>query len=360
MSSPQPLQGVQVLRFAAALMVVIHHALEGSIPLFGGSAPADYWVRFGASGVDVFFVISGFIMLHTSWQQFGRAGAVRQFIRRRLTRIFPLYWLCLAIVLLAWGSGALYRSLAVDGPSLVGAVLLLPIGHPLIGVAWTLVFEMIFYAVFAAWLSSQTRLRGVLGIVTTMAMLWACASLWASGALLRYLGSPMLFEFCLGLGVAAAWRHKGRHLSPLVLLALMALGLAMLMYSSAWAPAHGTAGLDESTRAVAWGLPAGLLVYASLNWEHRNGWLARSLEEGGNASYALYLTHPFVMVTYAKFIKSGHGGTELAGGNAWIGVAIATVLSVMLGYGVHRWVETPLLDRMRPMRPRHTPATNAP
>ncbi len=79
--------------------MLFHHVLEESRARIVFS---DVLTRFGAAGVDIFFVLSGFLMLYTNAPQFGKDGAWRIFLLRRVVRIVPLYWLCTLIVILAY------------------------------------------------------------------------------------------------------------------------------------------------------------------------------------------------------------------------------------------------------------------
>ena len=100
---------VQALRGAAALMVVIGHgqsAAAGIVDAAGGDFARSRLMPWGA-GVDLFFVLSGFIMVHASARLFGREGARAEFLRRRLVRIVPLYWLVTTVFLLLLAAAAM-------------------------------------------------------------------------------------------------------------------------------------------------------------------------------------------------------------------------------------------------------------
>lgn len=155
---------IQLLRAVAATLVVLFHAQQAfarevSAPLFGQES---YLFAFGAVGVHIFFVISGFIMVLTSRQP-GRPYSASQFFRRRLLRIYPIYWLCALAYVAA--HAAIGRPYDVSPDDLVGALLLWPEDAArLIGPAWTLSFEMYFYICFGlAMTLSLTRGLIVLG-----------------------------------------------------------------------------------------------------------------------------------------------------------------------------------------------------
>lgn len=340
------LPGVQILRAVAALAVVVHHALEESLPLLapGGVAPGSLMhgmVVLGACGVDLFFVISGFIMLHTNWQQFGAQQASGQFLIRRVLRIFPLYWLCVALVLVAKYVGGLYKNLDVTPVNLLGSLFLLPAPHHVVTVAWTLVFEMYFYYVFAAWLFSAQRKKAVLGVVASLLATWVAATLLLpDGAPRRYLTNPIVSEFGFGLAIAWLYRNGYRHRG---LVPALALAVAALVGSAFLAPSEGTSGLDISVRFLAWGIPSAVVVWTSLRLTETRSMLSTWLCRFGDASYALYLTHGFVMIIYARLLKTdtlAHDVPPLLS----MGGAIA--LSVMVGWAAHRCVERPITLRL--------------
>jgi exopolysaccharide production protein ExoZ len=95
------LPNIQILRAVAALAVVFYHdGIETTniCASIGMPCNYDFWV--GGFGVPLFFIISGFIMVMTSWNSFGRPGAPLDFIKRRITRIVPLYWLITSIAVI--------------------------------------------------------------------------------------------------------------------------------------------------------------------------------------------------------------------------------------------------------------------
>jgi exopolysaccharide production protein ExoZ len=146
------LEGIQVLRAIAALMVVLHHSLEESLAAGAPFKSPDWLTTFGAAGVDIFFVISGFIMFYVSFPTDQAAASPVSFLVKRITRIYPLYWFCMALTLGLWSIG-LFRSLQLDADVLVRSFFLFPSEHVINIAVWTLNYEMYFYLVFAATLT---------------------------------------------------------------------------------------------------------------------------------------------------------------------------------------------------------------
>jgi exopolysaccharide production protein ExoZ len=137
------LVGIQILRGIAASLVVLHHTLEESGASTAPPTSPDWLTTFGASGVDIFFVISGFIMLHTSYPRGRPPVQPIDFVVKRVSRIYPFYWFCVFVALALWSVG-FFRKLDPTFWSINRALLLLPADKPVISVSWTLVYEIYF------------------------------------------------------------------------------------------------------------------------------------------------------------------------------------------------------------------------
>lgn len=354
----EPLAGVQILRAVAALMVLVHHVAEESHALFTpGSYPART-VLVGVSSVDLFFVISGFIMLHTSYRQIGRPGATGRFVRRRLERIFPLYWVCLAIFAVAKAIG-FYQSVAPTPYAVTASLLLLPSHALFISPAWTLVFELYFYALFALWMQARRPHALLVGLPLSAIAIAALAHALPPSGLRDYLSNPLAFDFLYGLGLAWLFRRGHVPRSPWLLGAIGAIGI---LASAALGPVTGAnaADLPRTLRFLLFGVPAALVVYASLALPHATGRVARTLSKLGDASYALYLTHGFVMTAYARLLLDERIVRSLPL-PVWMSLAVA--FSIALGVATHHLVERPLaravkkLGKLGLSRVNETPAT---
>lgn len=283
------LRAVQSLRALAALLVLFYHLSDG-----GFSA--------GGAGVDIFFLISGFIM--------GTVG-VREtplkFLARRLIRIAPLYWLMTFAMCFASVAG-LMADFSFDVRRVVLSLLFIPYldpdGHiwPLFVPGWTLNVEILFYAVFAvALLSARPLLIASLILCALVALGFHD---WQSPAIEQWT-TPMLLEFVLGLFIS---RYRERLSAQLALPALL-LSIALFV-------ATACARVDLTPyRVLVWGLPAGLLLASCVTLEDNGAWPTRllaPLEKLGDASYSLYLTHGIVLAAIAKFLPVGWPTTFIA------------------------------------------------
>jgi exopolysaccharide production protein ExoZ len=338
------LEGIQVLRAIAALLVVLHHALEES--LASGRLPKspDWFTTFGAAGVDIFFVISGFIMFYVSFPVDQPAASPRSFLLKRIARIYPLYWFCLALVLALKGIG-LFQSLQLN-PNVFGrSIFLLPSEHLIIGLAWTLVFEMYFYVIFALILNFDRPLVSLFGTSIAILILYAFSGFAPDAALRVFLGNAIAVEFCFGLILAYMFRRWPRFIPAARLLWIP--GFALLAIASLVVPHANTNGLPSPERVFAWGVPAFLIVLSFLSLNSNRAPLQRIMVLFGDASYAIYLIHPLVMIGYARLLKGG-----LANLPQWPVIPIVVLLSAGLGLFIHVFVERRLIASVRGLLPR--------
>ena len=281
------------MRGLAALSVVLAHS-DASI---GGNhdLPFSRWHGFslpGTAGVEFFFVLSGFVMAASHGGEIGQGGDAGRFLWKRFCRIYPLYWLVLAIPLYRfWGAPV------VTPEAVVAWFSLLPVRFDnLVVVAWTLRQEVTFYLLFALCLLPRAG-RAVLAawIGGTLAWwLWRPALPFGGGAatVVAHVFNPFNFEFFAGL--LAGWLLPRATIPPWAACALLPLALLAILWRMSldgWGAAYGPAAAQVVYGA---GYAAIILALASLE---RDGVLrfqpraARLALAAGAVSYPLYLTH---------------------------------------------------------------------
>jgi exopolysaccharide production protein ExoZ len=331
------LVSIQYLRAFAAISVVTYHTLL-EIVRPGPTEPFHLYAL--AFGVDIFFVISGFIM----WTML-QGGEQRPlaFLRARAIRVVPLYWLALAVYL-----GVLFLQ---DGgttshlPSLseiAEAYLFIPyidsrtgLNSPYYTLGWTLNYEMFFYLVFAFGLlfrEATVRFGVILLIFAGLVLMRPVVG--DSDPVLFRVTSPLLLEFFAGMAVAAARRHR-LTLPPLVALAALVAALAFLVLISS---THH----QSWPRAVYFGVPATLIVLGVVSLEER---LSRRPQAPlllfGDASYSIYLSHDIVLKLIFVY------GSSFALLHPVIAFAGLLATEIALGVACYHRVEQPLLERLR-------------
>ena len=341
-NTSETILGIQFLRGLAALAVVFHHLLEELIILFQhGTIPRSLIVS-GASGVDLFFVISGFIMLYTSEHRFGRSGAAADFAVRRIIRIVPLYWLCtLAIVAFAL-TGIFYKNKIITADYIVSSLFFMPTDGLILGVGWTLQYEMYFYLIFTLCLLFGTARLTIFALPLVLSAMIGLSQLLPASPAQRFFASPLALEFAFGLWLAYGF-SRGR-LPKLGPVTAAVLGVTIIAMSSMLVPSHDTAGLSGSMRFLLWGVPASMLVYASLFIAKIEGPVGRMLYLIGNASYSIYLTHDIVMTCYAKLIKTESVSRLLP---AAIWMALAAGAAIAVGLLSYKLIEHPVNEWLK-------------
>jgi peptidoglycan/LPS O-acetylase OafA/YrhL len=336
---PQRLDGIQWLRGAAALLVVIEHAKNAISVDFFKLAPdrSPLSIFPFAVGVDIFFVISGFIMAHASAPLFARAGSWRPFMIRRIARVAPLYWLVTTIMIAlffatgsrmwresGWGAmAASYLFLPATNPE--GAT------FPMLVTGWTLNYEMAFYAVFALFIGFS---RGVALSLTAGTIVGAVAlglALKPSSIALAFWTDPIIFEFVAGIGLFAAWNHGRLALGPFARKALVVSAIVALALQAPYGAGHW--------RALIWGGPALMLVAAALP-SRGEGAGSRWAELAGDLSYATYLVHLPVILVLQHLLRRWPADALL-----WFGLfpALVALITFASAWILHAVVERPIL-----------------
>jgi exopolysaccharide production protein ExoZ len=331
-------QSIQALRGVAAILVTVFHAASHF-------DDTQMTLRVGNAGVDIFFVISGFVMWATTAR---RPPTARIFLRHRLVRLVPLYYLFTFALLAAW---AVFTSSFphMRPPTLQHVLLSLafvphldPDGHifPVLAQGWTLNFEMFFYLLFALALILPRRWRlaslalilvvlPVLGLAVTEAMARAAPPL--------VLLSPLLAEFLCGVlicqAVLSGWRP-----GKLMCWAALAAGGGLL------ALLPNPAADNDWARLLLFGGPAALIVAGAVGVEvgAENFGVGRLPLLLGASSYSLYLSHTFTLSAMGKLWP--HSGAM------WSYTVAATAASVAVAILVFWLLERPLLQLFR--RPR--------
>jgi exopolysaccharide production protein ExoZ len=329
-------EGIQALRFVAALLVVITHATfyvsERLVPGY------PVWSS-GAAGVDIFFVISGFVMALSSQSLIGRPDGARTFMLRRLSRIVPLYWFATTLKLAAIiAVPATVLNGGLDVGHIVKSYLFLPSYnesgglHPVVAVGWTLNFEMFFYVVFA--LAMVLRVPplpfvGVLFAGLSVAALfrqpdWPAVAFWLDTILLEFVAGMVIARLCLA----------GVRVPPAIAAAMTAVGFAGLLWPWGAVP--------DMMRVLVWGIPAALIVAGIAQLEPvLQGRVPAPLMLLGDSSYALYLFHPMIAPAAPALLA------KVAFPNVPLSILLSIALAIGSALVVYRFGERPVTAMLK-------------
>ncbi len=345
------LTALQVMRGIAASLVVVDHSILRHVewadyPLIMKVA-APYS---GTLGVAVFFVISGFIMMHTAGNQFGKNGASLTFLRKRIVRIVPLYWAATALeVALRLRKGGV-----IDPQALLASLFFIPVPvapgdymRPLLGVGWTLNYEMFFYCIFAATLHFRRKV-GLILLFSTLAGLVAIGAMYkplgdtsAPHTVLTFWTDPIILLFAAGVAIGLleeSLRGTASSVHSIPIAAVM-----LLIWATVFLWIVGSYPVPLAWQLGGWAvciLSVGLCVFekpvqTNLAW--------RAGTHLGDVSYALYLFHFFAIVAAEKvwWLLLGRDPSILF-------VAAAYFSSVAAAYAIHHLFEVNLIRLFTP------------
>ena len=331
---------IEALRGFAAVAVVASHAARHVDKSLTAPGLAHLFEP-GVAGVDLFFVISGFIILQTHRTDIGHPDRLAHYAGRRFTRVWPLYWVALALTILMDFTGSHNEPTMGD---LLVSVSLLPARHaPILGIAWTLQFEVFFYGVFALLITSRRMGQAVLAAWLCCIALSVVSAPLAS-MLPRQATSIYGLEFFLGMA-SAELLHRGQVSAPgnVAILGIVLFVLELVLASCRLLDPFATAA------RLTFGATAAVLVagLAALESEDRTS-LPRWMTVLGGASYSLYLFQfVFIGATWQVILR-------LPLGDGFPRVLVMLVLSAVAvcgGLVVSNRIEKPLLRAVRGRHP---------
>lgn len=310
------INSIRLLRALAAWLVVLHHCVQ----IFYGFERAGGWLvslaKYGSIGVDLFFVISGFVIFHSMAEK--EVSAV-SFAVNRLVRIVPVYWFftTLTALVLIYFPGVVQFS-EYEAVFFAKSLIFWPhpnpsgIGYfPLLTVGWTLNYEMAFYAIFFIALCFPRR-----GVVFVLFLGVAVLSslLYKLGGDFVFYNNSMVYEFLLGVVVCVCYRSGWIRLNDYLALAVIGASIVVIGTSS-----------GVSHDPVRFGLPCAAILVSVLSLERffpEKGFLLKL----GDWSYSTYLCH--VLVIFFVFQLSKVYDKVVFG--FWVVLIVALVVPVSI------------------------------
>lgn len=333
---------LQILRGVAASIVVVAHAYIRQLEW--NNTPGDYvpMARFaGAQAVAIFFVISGYIMVSKAGRTFGQTGAASDFLMKRILRIVPLYWTATMLEM----SIRYHKGGSIDPWSIVGSFLFIPMSvpvgdymRPVLGVGWTLNYEMFFYLIFAGALLFARRIGLSVLFFTLISLVVAGSAfkpLTDTGpphTLFTYWSDPILLLFAIGAGFGllpadGSWERRIRY--PIWATAgLLILCLSLFLAAKASYP------LRLDWQVAAWGICALVVALCIFGRQSSSSGLVGAASHLGDMSYSLYLFHFFAVVAVEKAWWLAFGKEESV-----FFILAAYAGSVAAAYAIYHMIE---------------------
>lgn len=340
---------LQVFRALAAGGVALAHMAEtvsGQHPVSGATRTLS-WFSSLNFGVDIFFVISGFIMIYTTRNVSGGAVDARAFLGRRLIRIVPVYWFYTTLVLLlAFVRPSALHHLKNNALYIINSYLFIPVPrmedggiYPVLGLGWTLNYEMFFYVVFALLLLAPRRYLLLLLSSFFVILVLASGFIGRAQPALWFWTRSNILEFLYGATIAQMYLSSVK-IPPWISLIAIVIGIV------GWQVTFGySAGFAENpdVRGFVYGIPASLLFLSialcpgARNAISSSKWLAPIIAIG-DSSYSLYLSHIFVARFTILIIPPWLFGAVYPGAY----VLITFLLAIGVAQLSYIWFENPI------------------
>jgi exopolysaccharide production protein ExoZ len=333
---------LQYVRGIAALMVVYFHALV-QLDTMGIATPLP---RIGEPGVDLFFVLSGFLMWVTTVNS---KMTPLTFMRKRIIRVIPLYWtLTLFAAGVALVAPNVLKHTVLEGHHLIASLLFWPAPNPaytgageqgmlltpLLVPGWTLNYEAFFYVLFGLMMFVKPTARLLLLPALFGVLVWANATFNSHSPALAVFGHPMVFEFYFGVLVAVMVK-RGWYPRPTIAAAMLTAGIAAMVILNLR--------FTVEDRLLAFGLPATWIVYCLCALElQRPALRSKWLQAIGDASYSLYLTHVFSLPLCRLVFQHLTTATDLF--TQLLFCLACELLSITVGLMVFRAYEQPIAN----------------
>lgn len=330
---------VQYMRAIAALLVVLTHiAWKGT--QFSNNPMS--WFHIGECGVDLFFIISGYIMCHTVCN---KKLNITEFLKARLIRIIPLYWVLSILALFIYLVFPSRINTSGGVTDVFSSFFLTPSdGKYLIQNGWTLSYEFYFYMIFSLGIWVGGKSSFFLPAIVLLLLVVSGFVTDSSDLYFTFITNPLLLEFLLGMFIFMY--NKCFLFNRFTSIVLIASSIAFVVFINSLG---GVAGISEGggNRVIFYGVPCFLFFLGLMNVESRFILYKKNLFcdlmiSIGNSSYSIYLIHPFVLASLSIFLHkiglSSYGS---------IFVMVLLLSSILIGLICHRFLEKPLTNMIR-------------
>lgn len=340
----QNLNLVQVLRGVASLLVVFYHASINSNDVLNKEFLFNAFMS-GYSGVDIFFVLSGFIITYTGLKNYTQPGKMRLFVRRRLVRIYPTYWIIISLFLLAQMLLPAFYKTPFDFTfsNVFSTYLLWPYHVMVNGVSWTLSFELFFYLLFLLVfiLPNKKWAFAAFAIYSASIILASAVGLYKDFTPgMKFIFHPLNIEFFMGvLSALIISKVSGRAGLALIISGSVLLIAALIINNAGYLLFQ-----NDFHRVVLFGIPAFMLIVGVVAYEIKFKVKTHNIFlRLGEASYSLYLMHLPVVAAFVRlYPKLNIDNDYVYHGLFLIVIAVICYISVLF----FRLIEKPIIARL--------------
>lgn len=337
---------IQALRGIAAMMVVFFH-LHNFEKVYGhGLTLMPNFFDITCSGVDIFFVISGFIMTTITFNQFQQPKAAVNFLINRFTRIYPTYWFYTVIGLLLLLIRLFFDRSQIIHADIIRSFLLMPQdAFPILPVGWSLIFEVYFYFVIALLLFFPEKM------FNPMLTVWAIFILIGSffsfqSPMLTVYTNPLCWEFiggCLVARLMHVYQTDRLWSLSILILGVLALFISFGIYRHYYPeviPANWS-------RVAVFGIPSMIIIYGAVAIELNGTTFAKLLCRLGDISYSIYLSHYIIESVAARILGKIHPDNLIYHFLIFIVTVFTVIVVSTLSYN---YLEKPLISYFRNLR----------
>ena len=327
MNANQRYDSVQLMRGVAAVSVIFTHILM---------------INNGGFGVDLFFCISGFIMMHITRTD------CKDFLLKRVIRIVPLYWIAtFSTAALLFTMPNVFRTSVLSSENLVKSLLFIPSimsegttgqNFSLLTVGWTLVMEIFFYIIFFVSMKINHGLRHVITTIFFVIMVASGLLVSTDNIFIVFYCRPVILEFSLGMFAYKILMGKqtSKQINKQInkQTGVLLIAFSVLIWASLFAVKH-IPFLSDLDRFLKHGLPSFLFFILIFKYfEHKR--IPQVFILVGNVSYSLYLTHTFIVQGFSRLVYNIDEFTV-------IGVLLSLFVVIPLCIGV-AWVSWYLVE----------------
>lgn len=335
---------IQIFRGIAALIVVVHHSTVQMLNNTGYHYLENVFTV-GWFGVDLFFVLSGFIIVYIHYYDLGRKDKLRKYALKRVTRIYPAYWIItlilipLFIIVPSWG-----QDYVRDPLYIVKSLFLVPQSNaPLLGVGWTLIHELFFYLMFGLFIYCRRPVSITIGSVWFLGTVLGVTGLMEyQHYLLKLIFSNYNIEFLLGSIIALCF-IKG---NVSIRTAWSSLIAGILILAMGWWGALEKVFIKGDVDTVlVFGVSGALIIFGLTGLNiYKAVKTPKPLLFLGDASYSIYLSHFYVIIFLEKITTKFSGINPF---NSFVTTTAIVILAIVSGSAFYQIIEKPLLIKIK-------------